>query len=97
MRKLKTEPGYWNLQLREGPSADIYKIDSHSNTNGESEDGQTVEVTLDSFTSKVRSLMTFNKSSELSILYIKKENRYYSRLLLIQVDRKRKYSSDCLL
>jgi len=44
--QLKAAPGYWDLKLRSGPSADIYKIDSHSNTNGQSKDGQSVKITL---------------------------------------------------
>ena len=46
--QLKAAPGYWDLKLRSGPSADIYKIDSHSNTNGQSSDGQSVKITLGS-------------------------------------------------
>ena len=57
--QLKASPGYWDLELREGPSTEIYKIDSHTGTSGQID--QTVKITLDSFITKVVRLQVSKK------------------------------------
>ena len=49
--QLKASPGYWDLKLREGPSAEIYNIESHTGTSGQQ--GDRVKITLDSFITRV--------------------------------------------
>ena len=41
--QFKASPGYWNLKLRDGLSKDIYKIETTTQTDGTSPDGQDVK------------------------------------------------------
>ncbi|CAJ0934962.1 unnamed protein product, partial [Mesorhabditis belari] len=49
--QLKANPGAWLLQLREGKSKEIYKIQSHLNTDGDVDDR--VRIIINSFNGKV--------------------------------------------
>jgi len=49
--QLKAHPGFWDLELREGASTDIYKIESVTGASGK--EGEQVKITLDSFITKV--------------------------------------------
>ena len=49
--QLKSNPGRWFLQLREGRSSEIYDITSHENTEG-GENERDIQVLITSF--KVR-------------------------------------------
>ncbi len=51
--QLKSTPGRWYLDLREGRSAELYDILSHEGTEGTTDDGK-IQVLMDSFQVRVR-------------------------------------------
>ena len=55
--QLKSNPGRWFLNLREGRSADLYDIVSHEGTEQTDDSEGSIQVLIDSFQSKVT---TFN-------------------------------------
>jgi len=61
--QLKSNPGRWFLNIREGRSADIYGISSHENTEvpGETEN---VQVLISSFKSAIIKMKVFKKKDE---------------------------------
>ena len=51
--QLKSNPGRWFLNLREGRSADLYDIVSHEGTEQTDDSEGSIQVLIDSFQSKV--------------------------------------------
>jgi UDP-glucose:glycoprotein glucosyltransferase len=51
--QLKSSPGSWILQLREGRSQEIYEIVSHENTDSLSRKSAQVTIVIDSFEAKI--------------------------------------------
>ncbi len=64
--QLKSSPGMWYLQLREGRSKDIYEIVSHENTESETKRSQNIVIVLDSFEGKIIKVKVSKKMDKLS-------------------------------
>uniref|UniRef100_A0A0N4ZS70 UDP-glucose:glycoprotein glucosyltransferase n=1 Tax=Parastrongyloides trichosuri TaxID=131310 RepID=A0A0N4ZS70_PARTI len=61
--QLKSNPGIWDLSLREGKSKDIYDIVEHINT--EKQDGEVVKVIVNSLLGKVIKIKVSKKANKL--------------------------------
>ena len=63
---MKSSPGIWHLQLREGRSKDIYEIVSHENTDSESKRSPIIIIVIDSFESKVIRVKVSKKADKIN-------------------------------
>lgn len=60
--QLKSSPGMWFLQLRDGRSKDIYEVVSHENTESETKRSQKIVIVIDSFEGKIIRVKVSKKS-----------------------------------
>jgi UDP-glucose:glycoprotein glucosyltransferase len=79
--QLKSSPGVWQLQLREGRSRDIYEVISHENTDSEHKRSSNILVVIDNFESKVIKVKVSKKADKINQnLLDEKENEKESSI-----------------
>ena len=64
--QLKSSPGMWFLQLRDGRSKDIYEVVSHENTESETKRSQNIVIVINSFEGKIIKVKVSKKSDKIN-------------------------------
>ena len=64
--QLKSSPGIWYLQLRDGRSKDIYEVVSHENTESENKRSSKIVIVMDSFEPKIIRVKVSKKADKVN-------------------------------